>query len=291
MNKEYYIVTGANGSIGQAITEAIAQQGLPTIMACRNIAKAEPIRQRIASQTGNNDVRLIRLDLASMDSIATFTQLLTQEGIVIKALINNAGIMCKEFGQTTDGYEQTIGINYLGTVALTEQLIPLMRPGSRIVMTTSLTRYIGKINETFFADTPENYARFKAYSKSKLALTIYTARLAEELRDKGITVNASDPGIVDTDMITMHSAWIDPIANALFRPFISSPQSGAIGAIYSATAQYVKDVSGEIFSQKRHSPIPAKLLQSEQAQWLLKQTSLKIRTFQEVRKNQGNATV
>ena len=44
MNKDYYIVTGANGSIGQAITEALAAQNLPVVMGCRNIAKSQPIR-------------------------------------------------------------------------------------------------------------------------------------------------------------------------------------------------------------------------------------------------------
>ncbi len=277
MNKEYYIVTGANGSIGQAITEAIAREGLPVIMACRNITKSEPIRHRIESKTGNNDVRLVRLDLASFDSISSFAQLLTQEGIVVKALVNNAGIMCKEFGKTADGFEQSIGINYLGTIALTRKLIPLMQSGSRIVTTTSLTRYIGKIDKTFFTDTPKSYARFKAYSKSKLALTIYTARLAKELYPLGITINAADPGIVDSDMITMHSRWIDPLANAFFRPFISSPQSGAIGAIYATLSDEVQEITGEIFSKKRHTPIPAKLLKSEQVQELLKQTDLIIK--------------
>lgn len=52
MNKDYYIVTGANGSIGQAITEALAAQNLPVVMGCRNIAKSQPIRQRIIEKTG-----------------------------------------------------------------------------------------------------------------------------------------------------------------------------------------------------------------------------------------------
>ena len=45
--------------------------------------------------------------------------------------------MCKDFGKTVDGFETSIGVNYIGTVLLTESLIPLMHPGSRIVMTTS----------------------------------------------------------------------------------------------------------------------------------------------------------
>ena len=61
MNKDYYIVTGANGSIGQAITEALAAQNLPVVMGCRNIAKSQPIRQRIIEKTGNSDILLSTL--------------------------------------------------------------------------------------------------------------------------------------------------------------------------------------------------------------------------------------
>ena len=140
MSKAYYIVTGANGSIGKAITEALAAQGLPVVMACRNIAKSQPVQQRIIEKTGNPEVVSRPLDLASMKSIAQFCKQLTQEGVAIKALVNNAGVMCKSFGQTVDGFEMTVGVNYIGTVALTRWLLPLMPSGSRIVTTTSLTR-------------------------------------------------------------------------------------------------------------------------------------------------------
>ncbi len=279
MIKDYYIITGANGSIGRAITEALAAQGLPIIMACRNIAKAEPIKQQIIDTTGNSDIRLLPLDLASVQSIKRFSQQLCDEGISIKALVNNAGVMCKEFGQTADGLERTVGVNYLGTILLTHLLLPLMHRGSRIVMTTSLTRYIGKIDTTFFTDTPQNYKRFKAYSKSKLGLTLYSARLAEELRKRGITVNAADPGVVDSDMITMHSAWIDPLANLFFRPFISTPQQGATGAIYATTSPEAEGVTGEIFRQKGHKPIPQKWINKVQTAELLQETSSIILKF------------
>ena len=141
MNKDYYIVTGANGSIGQAITEALAAQNLPVVMGCRNIAKSQPIRQRIIEKTGNSDILLLPLDLASFQSISHFCKQLAETDISIKALVNNAGVMCKDFGKTVDGFETSIGVNYIGTIFLTESLIPLMHPGSRIVMTTSLTRY------------------------------------------------------------------------------------------------------------------------------------------------------
>ena len=43
-------------------------------------------------------------------------------------------------------------------------------------------------------------------------------------------VNAADPGIVSTDIITMHM-WFDPLTDLLFRPFIRTPRQGADTAI------------------------------------------------------------
>lgn len=275
MNKEYYIITGANGSIGQAITEAIATQGVPVIMACRNLAKSQPVQQQLIEKTGNSDITLLPLDLASFASIIHFAEQLSRESITIQGLINNAGVMNQYYSQTADGFESTIGVNYIGTVLLTRMLLPLMHPGSRIVTTTSLTRYIGKIDNSFFTGSLRNYKRFEAYSKSKLALTLYTARLAQELRPRGIWVNAADPGVVDTDMITMHS-WVDPLANRFFRPFISTPKEGAVGAVFAATSPEAYGITGEIFKKKKHKPIPSRLLHSPRVLWLYEETGKKI---------------
>lgn len=275
MNKEYYIITGANGSIGQAITEAIAAQGQPVIMACRNLVKSQPVQQQLIEKTGNTDITLLPLDLASFASIIHFAERLSQDSVVIQTLVNNAGVMNQYYSQTTDGFESAIGVNYIGTVLLTRMLLPLMHPGSRIVTTTSLTRYIGKIDETFFAGSPHHYKRFEAYSKSKLALTLYTARLAQELLPRGIWVNAADPGVVDTDMITMHS-WVDPLANRFFRPFISTPQEGAVGAVFAATSPEAYGITGEIFKKHKHTPIPTRLIHSPRAFWLYEETGKKI---------------
>ena len=42
---------------------------------------------------------------------------------------------------------------------------------------------------------------------------------------------AADPGIVSTDIITMHM-WFDPLTDILFRPFIRTPRQGAATAVH-----------------------------------------------------------
>lgn len=68
------------------------------------------------------------------------------------------------------------------------------------------------------------------YSNTKLALTLFTLELADRVKEKGIVVNAADPGIVSTDIITMH-LWFDPLTDIFFRPFIRTPRQGAATAV------------------------------------------------------------
>ena len=69
------IITGADGGMGTEITKAVAFAGYHVIMACYNPVKAEPVKQRIIRETGNMDLEILPLDLASMESVSAFTGL------------------------------------------------------------------------------------------------------------------------------------------------------------------------------------------------------------------------
>lgn len=266
----HIIVTGAGGSIGRAITRALAHNGRNVIMACRNIAKDAPLCQEIDKEC-KGKVTIMQLDLASLDSIKAFVGKIREKGYVIEALINNAGVMNKEYRTTQEGYEMTIGVNFIGTYLLTELLIPSIINGGSITFTTSLTRYIGTVDKHFFDLTANNYGRFKAYSRSKLATTLYTAHLTQKLTNRRIYVNAADPGVVDTGMIHM-DAWFDSIADKLFRPIISTPEQGAL----SALTAYHTQCSGEIFDKTRHRAIPQRLRKHRYTQWLIEETERRV---------------
>lgn len=232
-DKPLHIVTGASGGIGQALTERLAKQGYRVLMACRNPEKSEPILTRIRKRSGNPEISLLPLDLGSLDSIARFAAELRARGQRIDVLLNNAGTMNGTFGLTADGFERTVGVNCVGTAALTLSLLPLMHPGSRIVNTLSCTYRIGRVDGRLLEPDPEHYARFRTYGTSKLALLLFSLELRERVARQGIGVFAADPGIVDTNMITMHR-WFDPIADLLFRPLIKTPEQGAETALQLA---------------------------------------------------------
>ena len=227
------IITGAGSGMGFEEAKAVAGKGFHTIMACRNVEKAEKKREEIINETGNANVEVMKIDLADLSSVRSFADKVNERFTHLDLLMNNAGTLETGLHKTKDNLEQTVGVNYVGPFLLTRLLLPLMGEGSRIVNMVSLTYKYGFLDfpDFFTRGRKGSFWRIPIYSNSKLALTLFTFNLANRLKDKGITVNAADPGIVSTDIIKMHN-FIDPLTDIFFRSFIRTPRQGADTAIH-----------------------------------------------------------
>ena len=232
MEKKLAVITGADGGMGTEITRAVARAGYRVIMACYDSAKAEAKRRMLAEATGNAEIEVRGIDLASLASVAAFADRLLQEGTPLALLMNNAGTMETGRHITEDGLERTVSVNYVGPYLLTRKLLPLMGEGSRVVNMVSCTYAIGRLDfpDFFLQGKKGAFWRIPIYSNTKLALTLFTIELARRVKERGIVVNAADPGIVSTNIITMHM-WFDPLTDILFRPFIRTPRQGAATAV------------------------------------------------------------
>ena len=232
MKQKLAVITGADGGMGMEITRAVAAAGYKVIMACRDPEIAEEKRQLIMRETGNIALEIVPVNLASLSSTASFANELLQRGEVITLLMNNAGTMETRRCITEDGLERTVSVNYVAPYLLTRKLLPLMGEGSRIVNMVSCTYAIGKLDfpDFFLRGKKGAFWRIPIYSNTKLALTLFTIALSKKVKEKGIIVNAADPGIVSTKIITMHM-WFGPLTDIFFRPFIRTPRQGAATAI------------------------------------------------------------
>lgn len=231
MKQKLAVITGADGGMGMEITRAVAIAGYKVIMVCRDPEIAEEKRQLIMRETGNIALEIVPVNLASLSSTASFANELLQRGEVITLLMNNAGTMETRRCITEDGLERTVSVNYVAPYLLTRKLLPLMGEGSRIVNMVSCTYAIGQLDfpDFFLRGKKGAFWRIPIYSNTKLALTLFTIALSKKVKEKGIIVNAADPGIVSTKIITMHM-WFDPLTD-FFRPFIRTPRQGAATAI------------------------------------------------------------
>lgn len=259
MEKGLAIVTGADGSMGQVITTALAKEGYDIIMACKDTKAASSICSRIKMESGNERIEVRGINLASLASVTAFADKLLEEGCKVSRLINNAGVLTTPVRKTEDGLETIVSVNYVGPYLLTRKLLPLMKPGARIVNTVSCTYAIGKIESGFFENGKNGYfLRIPVYGNTKLALLLFTQELAKQVKSKGILVNAADPGIVSTKMITMN-AWFDPLTDLLFRPFIKTAGQGAATAIHLALAEEVEGKSGSCYADCKEKKVPERI--------------------------------
>lgn len=232
MERKLAVITGADGGMGTEITRAVALAGYRVVMACCNLEKAERKKAQLIKDTGNPDIEVEFIDLASLASVAAFADKTCARGEKLTLLMNNAGTMETGRHYTEDGLERTVSVNYVGPYLLTRKLLPLMGEGSRVVNMVSCTYAVGRLDfpDFFYQGKKGSFWRIPVYSNTKLALTLFTLELADRVKEKGIVVNAADPGIVSTDIITMH-LWFDPLTDIFFRPFIRTPRQGAATAV------------------------------------------------------------
>ena len=243
------IVTGASGAMGSAATRALAAQGRSVVMACRNLQKAEDVRSRIITELHDADIKIRQLELGSLESVRSFAESLGTEPI--SGLFNNAGVISRGYSLTADGFENSFAVNYFGPVLLTKLLLPQMLPDATVVNMVSLTCRFVTVDGRSLRPGPDDFSRLGTYARSKLALLRFSQELAR--RNPGIRVNLADPGIVNSNMISM-GKWFDPLADVLFRPFCKSPERGVQPAI-RALASEERNL---YFVGKGSKPIPAR---------------------------------
>ena len=226
------IITGADGGMGYEEAKACAQKGYHTIMACYCPKLAKKRCEQMIEETGSKEIEVIGINLADLASVRSFADEIKARFDHVDLLMNNAGTMETGYHITVDGLERTVSVNYVGPYLLTRLLLPLMKEGSRIVNMASCVYCLGALDFPEFIEKGRKgwLQRVHIYSNTKLAITLFTFDLARRLKDKGITVNAADPGVVSTGIIRMQM-FFDPITDLVFRPIIRTPRQGADTAI------------------------------------------------------------
>jgi len=256
MKDKIVLITGANSGIGKETTRALAKKGATIIMACRNLEKAEPVGEIIQIESKNPNIEVMKLDLASLNSVRNFTQEFKTRYQQLNVLINNAGVFCMKREETAEGFELTMGVNHLGHFLLTHELLPILEktPEARIINLSSDAHFSAGLDLDDLHFKRRKYSGFKAYGASRLATVFFTQELAERLKEKDITVNSLHPGHVDTNMWNLWGTerkWYQSIINGMIKLFLISAEEGAQTSIYLASSNEVKGITGKYFARKK----------------------------------------
>ncbi|MEM9254323.1 MAG: SDR family NAD(P)-dependent oxidoreductase [Pseudomonadota bacterium] len=244
------LITGTTSGIGQATAVELARTGHRIIMANRNREKANNVRQQIVQQTGNNEIQLLDLDLASQASVRACAAAFLEQHSRLDILINNAGMMTPEQTITDDGFELQFAANALSQLLLTLELKTALLEAapSQVIFVTSLMHKFGKLDPASFRGWP-TYSGGGAYGQSKLVMTMLATELAEQLRDRRVTVNCLHPGAVNTGILNSYPRF----AQFFLRLLFATPEKGARTTLHLATQDPGKLPTGKYFVNARES--------------------------------------
>jgi 3-oxoacyl-[acyl-carrier protein] reductase len=189
MTNRRALVTGGSGEIGAAICRALSAQGLHVIVhGHRNAARAEALVQELRAAGASADA--VAFDLADGPAVQAALQTLLASG-AIDVLVNNAGFHDDALlaAMTEESWLGVIDANLNGFFRATQPLVmPMVRQRwGRIVNIGSVAGQAGNRGQA-------NYAAAKA------GLHAAAKSLAQELANRGVTVNTVSPGVIATGM-------------------------------------------------------------------------------------------
>ncbi len=201
MSQSTALITGASRGIGAATAAALALDGLALIGIHygHDRSAAEGTAERIRS-LGATPV-LVQADLAEGEPAAAtiareWTSALDEHGLTgTDVLVSNAGVNGAQVLTELDPetYARVQAVNLTAPLFLLHHLAGSLNDGGRVIaISTGYTRVAAPTH--------------LAYTASKAGLEGALRAVSPELGQRGITVNAVAPGIIDTDL---NADWIE----------------------------------------------------------------------------------
>ncbi|MCR5213328.1 MAG: SDR family oxidoreductase [Eubacterium sp.] len=245
LNGKIAIVTGANSGMGMATVAALSDMGAKVVMLCRSQERGQAAYDKLMEKK-NRSLDLILCDLGDYTSIREFVAKFRERYTHLDILVNNAGFISLDRQETKEGLEKQFGVNHIGHFLLTNLLLDMMPSGSRIVNVASGAHKSGKI---YFDDInlTKGFNVIKAYSQSKLANVLFTRELARRLKSRRISVNCCHPGAVATNIGIDRDTGFGKTLTGMLKPFFQSPEDGARTAIFLASDESVRKITGGYF--------------------------------------------
>lgn len=136
------VVTGASSGVGLYAAKALADRGWHVVMACRNLPKTEKVAKEVGLPNGSYSI--MKLDLASLDSVRSFVKEFRASGKTLDSLVCNAAVylpLLKEPLRSEDGYELSMATNHLGHFLLCNLMLEDLKKSShpRLVILGTVT--------------------------------------------------------------------------------------------------------------------------------------------------------
>ena len=245
------LVTGASSGIGRQAALELARLGATVVLACRDRARGEAARARIAAAAGHPRVELLIVDLSSQASIRDFVRRFREGHDALHVLVNNAGIWSSRRRLSVDGIELTWATNVLGYFLTTERLLDTLRASAPARIVNVASELAGDLDLDDVGFERRRYRGITAYSQSKQANRMLTWELARRLKGSGVTANALHPGGVNTGLFRKAGGPMGLLGTVYGALFGRSARQGADTVVWLAASPEVEGESGGFYVDRR----------------------------------------
>ncbi|MFH8136413.1 SDR family NAD(P)-dependent oxidoreductase [Pantoea osteomyelitidis] len=179
------VITGASSGIGLGIAQELSALGATVIITGRNKNKLE-----LAVSTLGPNACQFQVDVSNLTELNTFYEQIRSRFGRIDILIANAGMgEIEPLGQITpEKFDLQFTTNVRGITFTVQKALPLMKPGSSIVITGS----------TASINPGEGLS---VYGGTKAALRAMVRSWILDIKGAGIRINILSPGPVDTQSL------------------------------------------------------------------------------------------
>ena len=193
------LITGATAGIGLETAKQLVTGGHHVLVHGRNKNALNELESLLSGIQSDGSATAYLADLSNLDEVKSLANNITDNHKKIDVLINNAGIFKTPYVTTADGLDVRFVVNTLAPYLLTKLLLPTMDSSGRVVNlssaaqdTVNLQALNGKVQ---LDDMP-------AYAQSKLAITMWSRSMAQNLGNNGPSFYAINPGsLLATKMV------------------------------------------------------------------------------------------
>ena len=182
------LITGASQGLGRALALAFAREGARVVVNARSEESVRPIAGEV--EDVGAEVLAVAADVSEGADAGRLIDETVDRFGRIDVLVNNAGLLGPRVAigdYPEDEWRRVIDANLTGPFLVSRAAIPHLSEGASIINLVSGVSVEGR-------------AEWGAYSVSKFGLEGLNQILAAELAERGVRVNAVDPGGMRTDM-------------------------------------------------------------------------------------------
>ncbi|MFI6120117.1 SDR family NAD(P)-dependent oxidoreductase [Streptomyces sp. NPDC051064] len=134
MPDKVYVITGPTSGFGRRTALELAKHGT-VVLVGRNAAKLDDVRSSIEGRDGK--AVSVLCDLSDLTSVRRAVAQITELGLPITGVLNNAGIFPNRPGTNALGWNITYATNHIGPFVFTETLVPHLEDGTQVVFIVS----------------------------------------------------------------------------------------------------------------------------------------------------------